>query len=156
MNVEYINPFIEATKMVFKSMVGFDLQIGAIYLKESPYKAEAVAVIIGITGETKGQVTFCMNLKAALNIASKMMDDPNLAELDEISKSAISELANMILGNTSTLFFKRGISIDISPPTFLIGQNMTISHSKAVTICVPLRLPSGDSFEIDIAIADKK
>ena len=81
-----------------------------------------------------------MNRSVALNIASNMMGGAEIAELDEISKSAISELANMILGNTATILYNKGIGIEITPPTFLMGENLQISNSKMTTICVPLYL----------------
>jgi len=47
-----------------------------------------------------------------------------------MSKSALSELTNMILGNTATLLYNRGVGVEITPPSFLMGENMQISPSK--------------------------
>jgi CheY-specific phosphatase CheX len=74
-----------------------------------------------------------MNKKVGLEIASGMMGGMQLAELDEISKSAISELTNMILGNTATILYNKGINIDITPPSFLMGENLQVSNSKVKT-----------------------
>ena len=70
----------------------------------------------------RGQAVFAMNQSVALDIASSMMGGMEAVELDELSKSAISELANMILGNTATILYNKGIGIEITPPTFLMGK----------------------------------
>jgi chemotaxis protein CheX len=95
-----------------------------------------------------------MSKKVAFMIASAMMFGMPVDELNEISKSAISELTNMILGNTATLLYNKGIGIEITPPSLLLGENLQISPSKMKTICVPLYLSDTDVLEIDISVED--
>lgn len=156
MNVEYINPFIEASQSVLKQIANIDVKLGKIFIKTSPYDSDSVVIIIGITGKIRGQVIFTMNRKVALHIASSMMAGMPVTELDEISKSAISELTNMILGNTATILYNRGIGIEITPPSLLLGDNMQISNNKLKTVCIPLHLNGDDIFEIDVSIVDNK
>jgi len=40
MNVEYINPFIEASRAVLKQIAGIDVKLGSISLKNSPYASD--------------------------------------------------------------------------------------------------------------------
>lgn len=152
MNAEYINPFIEASQSVLKQITGIDAKLGKIFIKDSPYASDNILIIVGLTGKIRGQAVFAMNRSVALNIASNMMGGAEIAELDEISKSAISELANMILGNTATILYNKGIGIEITPPTFLTGDNLQISNSKMTTICVPLLLGEDKQLQIDISI----
>lgn len=152
MNVEYINPFIEASQTVLKQIAGIDAKLGKVYLKNSPYKGDNVVIIVGLTGKIRGQAIFTMGKAVALNIASKMMFGMPVTELDEISKSAISELTNMILGNAATILYNRGIGVEITPPSFLMGENMEISSSKMKTISIPLILEDENTLEIDISV----
>ena len=152
MNVEYINPFIEASQNVLQQMLGIDARLGKVFLKNCPYTSEEVLIIVGITGKMRGQVVFSMNKDTALLVASKMMCGMEVTELDDISKSAVSELANMILGNTATILFNKGVGIEITPPSLLIGSNMTVSPAKMNTVCVPLEMSSGCKMDIDISI----
>jgi len=76
-----------------------------------------------------------------------------VAELDEMAKSAISELTNMVLGNTATLFSQNGVSIDITPPSLLMGENMQISTVKTQAICIPIQF-EGYTMEIEVAIQE--
>lgn len=154
MNVEYINPFIEASQTVLKQIANLDVKLGKIFIKSSPYDSDSVVIIIGITGKIRGQVIFTMSKDVAKEIASSMMSGMPVPELDEISKSAISELTNMILGNTATILFNRGIGVEITPPSLLLGESMQISTNKLKTVCIPLLLSNGGTFEIDVSLAE--
>ncbi|WAM32135.1 chemotaxis protein CheX [Caldicellulosiruptor naganoensis] len=153
-NVEYINPFIQASQQVLKQVANIDFKLGKVYLKDPTYKVEQVVVIIGMTGNIKGQVNFCMSLDAAKNIASKMMGGYPVTEFDDLAKSAIGELANMIMGNTSMLFSQKGLKVEITPPSILMGENMILSTSKMINICVPLLLDNGDKIDMDVAFVE--
>lgn len=154
MNIEYINPFIEASQTVLKQIASIDVSLGKVYFKNSPYQSESIVIMVGLTGKIRGQAVFTMSKKLAFSIASAMMFGMPVTEFDEISRSAISELSNMILGNTATLLYNKGMPIDITPPTLLMGENVQISPSKMKTICIPLLFPDGDALELDISIEE--
>ena len=119
--------------------------------KTIEFSEESVAIMIGITGQMKGQVLMAFGYEQALQVASKMMMGMPVAELDSMATSAISELGNMIMGNAATIFSTKGIVIDITPPTVCRGA-MTITQSYAQNICVPIQSDDGLSLELDIAI----
>ena len=154
MNVDYINPFIEASKNVLKGAANIDVSLGKIYIKTSPYLSDSVAIIVGVTGKIRGQASFSISIDLACKIASCMMMGMPVTELDEMAKSALSELGNMIMGNTATIFYGKGLKIDITPPTILTGSNMQFSTNKSQTVTVPLALSIGGSMEIDVAFLE--
>lgn len=149
MKVEYINPFIEASQSVIKMLCNVDIKMGKVHLKASPFSFSNVIIIIGVVGEIKGQIYFEMPMETAKKIASTMMGGMPVDELDEISKSAISEMGNMIMGNASTIFANNEISIDITPPTLLSGEKIEMS-SKSPTVVIPLELQGFGSININI------
>jgi len=152
MDVKYINPFIEASQQVFQMMIGIKPELGSVHLKNSPYPANSVAVIVGLTGKIRGQVIMSLSLDTAKSIASTMMGGMPVEVFDDFAKSAISELGNMIMGNTATILFSRGIGIEITPPSLLMGEKITISPSHMKTICVPLKLGEEREISIDISL----
>jgi len=152
MNVEYINPFIEASQTVLKQIAGVNAKLGKVYIKTSPYKSDSIVIIVGLTGKMRGQAIFSMSKTVAMDIASSMMGGMPVTELDEMSRSAVSEMANMILGNAATILFNRGVSIEITPPSLLMGENMQVSSDKLKIICIPLILDNGNVIEIDISV----
>lgn len=155
MNIEYINPFIEASQTVLKQIANIEAKLGKVYLRTAPYKSDDIIIMVGLTGKIRGQAIFTMSKKLAMSIASCMMFGMPVTEFDEISKSAISELTNMILGNTATLLYNRGIIIEITPPSLLIGQNVEISPNKMRAVCIPLILNDGEVIELDISVEDE-
>ncbi len=154
MNIEYINPFIEASQTVLKQVANVDARLGKVFLKSAPYRGESILIIVGITGKIRGQAVFTMTKSVAFKIASAMMFGMPVEELNEISKSALSELTNMILGNTATILYNKGIGIEITPPSLLLGENLQISPSKMKTICIPLYLNDEEILEIDISVEE--
>jgi chemotaxis protein CheX len=156
MNVEYINPFIEASQSVLVMMTGIKPELGKVHLRKAPFPSENIAVIVGLTGTIRGQVVISFSPNSALSIASAMMGGMPVAELDEISKSAIAELANMIMGNTATILASRGIGIEITPPSLLMGERLMISPANMQTISIPLILGNENRVEIDVSLESKK
>ena len=154
MNVEHINPFINVSVSLIKMICNTDVNRGQVFIKSSPFTAGSVVIIIGVAGEFKGQVFFSMNEATACKIASSMMFGMEVNALEEMAKSAIAELGNMIMGNVSTEFYNNGIKIDITPPTIMVGNDMAVSTKGVKTICVPLILENIGEIEVDVAIAD--
>ena len=153
MIVDYINPFIEASIEVLSKMANTKLKKGTAYQKKSGFESDNIAIVVGIVGKLKGQVIYTMKEQSAIYIASVMQSGTYVEKLDEMSKSAISELANIISGNAMTIFSGRNLKMEISPPTLLIGSSLSISVSKNVIISIPMIFSNGLSFEINVVLA---
>lgn len=149
-NVEHINPFLMASTKILKEMCYVDAKIGKPYIKNPAFFEDTLIILIGFTGEMRGQAMVAFENSIACDIASKMIMMP-IEVMDELAKSAISELGNMIMGNTATIFSTKGIAIDITPPTVAKGS-MSFSTNYASNICVPLTYDDNKTIEIHIAI----
>lgn len=150
MKAEHINPFLMAASEVLKQMCALQTSVGKPYLKEAKFTHDAFIIIIGVTGEIRGQAMITLENAIACDIASKMCMMP-ITELDDLSMSALSELGNMIMGNTATLFSAKGIGIDITPPTICSGD-VEFTTVFAKNICVPLSYEDGKVIEINLAM----
>lgn len=149
-NVEYINPFLMAASSVMKNMCQTDVKIGKPYVRTTEFSSDSMIIMIGVTGEMRGQVVIGFALDVACDIASKMMMMP-VTEMNEISMSAIGELGNMVMGNAATILSTKGIGIDITPPTLCRG-GISMMTSYAKNICIPLMYGDGKVIELDIAV----
>lgn len=154
MNVEYIIPFINVAVRLLNMVCNTKVNRGKVYVKNSTFIAESVVIIIGIAGEFKGQVFFSMDESTACKIASTMMFGMEVKELDEMAKSAIAELGNMIMGNVSTEFYNDGVRIDITPPTILVGKDISFSTKGLKTLCIPLELDNLGKIDIDVSLSE--
>ncbi|SHH83107.1 chemotaxis protein CheX [Clostridium grantii] len=155
MNDKYIQPFIDAGQSVISQVTGLNTTLGEIYTKEVPYNSDSVVVLIGLTGQIYGSVIISLTKSLGCKIASIMMMGMPVNELDEIAKSAISELCNMMLGNTAANLYKNNITVDITPPTVFTGSNMQVTPSKAITTCIPFILDDGEIINIDVSYKEK-
>ncbi len=149
-SADYINPFLIAATKVLKDVVKVDTKIDKPYTKDAVFGNQSLLIMLGVTGEMSGQVILSFDNSVALDIASKMCM-MQLSELDALAESAISELCNMVLGNTATVFSTKGIEIDITPPTICKGT-VTFKNDYAANICVPLVYEESKKIEINIAI----
>jgi chemotaxis protein CheX len=154
-SVELINPFISAAQSVLRDLAQINTKMGKPYLKKPEYEGQVVSIIVGITGELRGQVILTLDEKTACDIASHMMMGMPVPELNDMSRSAVSELSNMILGNAATIFSTKGITVDITPPNLCVGSNMSFTVSDSKTICVPIDREDGSSL-MELNIAMKK
>jgi len=57
------------------------------------------------------------------------------------------------MGNAATLLYDNGFNVNITPPSFELEDNIQKSLMKSNTICVPLKLSSGGTIELDLALA---
>ncbi len=150
MNAEHINPFLISSTKILKDMCSVDVRIGKPFIKDTEFTDDTLVILIGITGEIRGQVMIAITNQIACNLASKMIMMP-ITQLDELSTSAIGELGNMILGNAATIFSTKGIGIDITPPTLCMGD-VSFSNNYTQNICVPLILEDENIIEINVAV----
>ncbi len=151
-NVNYINPILKASVTVIEQACQLNVTIGKPELKEAIFTHDELLILMGITGEMKGQAILDFPMPTALKIASQMCM-MEMSELNEISQSAICELCNMIMGNTATLFYQSGTQIDITPPTICKG-NVSFANNFAANICIPINLDGKFFFAINIAIKE--
>lgn len=150
MSADFINPFLVAATKILKDMVMVDTKVGKPFVKTTEFKNDSIVIIIGVTGEVRGQVMIAFENSIACDIVSRMIMMP-VTSLDELGNSAICELGNMILGNAATVFSTKGIIIDITPPTLAKGD-MTFTNNFTKNISVPLVYDEDKIIEVNIAI----
>ena len=151
-NVNYINPLLKASVSVIEQACGLNVTIGKPGLKEASFTHDELLILMGITGEMKGQAILDFPMPVALQIASKMCM-MEVTELSEIAQSAICELCNMIMGNAATLFYQSGTQIDITPPTICKG-NVSFANNFAANLCIPINYEGEYFFAINISIKE--
>jgi len=134
---EHLNPFLLSAKQVLQQVCQVDVQFGPISKDDFYVNGEPLFIMLGITGEITGQVCVVMGMSTAKDVASRMMMGMPVNELDDMAKSALSELGNMMMGNAATLLSNSNVLIDITPPTLLVGSAILSSTEMAV-IKVPL------------------
>ncbi len=114
------------------------IQKGTVSVKGKQLVDTGVFIVIGIVGEVKGNVVYFITLEHAKKIASTMMMGMPVEEFDDMAQSAVSELANMLTATAATIFSNVGITVDISTPTMLYGNDVSVKMNATRVICVEM------------------
>jgi chemotaxis protein CheX len=149
-DVKNVNPFVESFAEIMPQLGFGNVQKGILSVKGQELVNSGVIIIIGIVGAIRGNVVYAITQENAKKIASTMMMGMPVYELDEIPMSAIGELANMLTATAATCFSNLGVSIDISSPAILHGENMSAKMSSSQVLCIQL---FADDIPIEINIA---
>lgn len=153
MRVEYINPFVEAAYNILTEVLAEDVKRGDLYLKSTSMPVMGVAAFVGLAGGVEGRVLFDMSMDTALKIASQMNGE-TITEFDELAKSTIAELANLITGQAVTKLHDLGFRFDLTPPSLFTGEKMEISDHEVEALIVPMLTEQG-KIEVNVAIRER-
>ena len=151
MDVNVINPFLEAAISTLKAVAQVELTVGKPCVKELNFTDNSVLIIVGVTGAMSGQVVINAKADVAKDIASRMMMGMPVDELNEMALSAISELGNITMGTAATILSTRGIVIDITTPMLQQG-NVRMDNVNSQNVCVPLLLDGNSYIEMNIVV----
>lgn len=152
MKAEYINPFLESAQSVIEQVVQVRPSTGAVAVKNIKFVEQYIWIHIGVNGQMNGDVIFGLKEDVALKMISAMMGGYVISELDEMGKSAISELSNMISGNASTIMSNQGMAVDITPPRIVeMAQAAGFESSRA--LAVPLIIEGIGELDIQVLVS---
>ena len=79
-NVDYINPFLMAATGIIKDICQIDMKIGKPYVKETAFADDSVIIMIGITGEMRGQVMIVLSYTVVIQPAYDPPEDEIITE----------------------------------------------------------------------------
>jgi len=152
MKAEFVNPFASAVLMVFQKEFGMNVMRDSLALQQGPLRGADVNTIIGVTGQLEGQVIYTFEEGVALRIASALMGEA-VEELDELAKSAVAELGNIITGNAAIGLSENGYNCILTPPTLLTGKELIVTTFTPV-LNVPFSTDFG-SVTVHVALRER-
>jgi chemotaxis protein CheX len=138
-----MNPFIEAAVEVLKVECNIQAQRGNLTLHKSAMTTNEVTVLLSMIGQVQGVVMYGLSIETARNLVSRVMEQ-EFPEFDSLAQSGTAELGNVITGRATIKLSKAGIASNISPPTLILGQGITISTLDFGRIVVPLVTEAGE------------
>ncbi len=153
MNVKYVNPFIDATRNVFREFVGLNVKPKKpfIYIPNTGMIKYDISGIIGLAGEVLGMVVISFPKVIALKTVSEITSS-EIKIFDEVVVDSIGELINIIAGNSKRALEE--VKIVISLPSIVKGYNHQLSWMSGVpVICIPFEMESGE-FYVFVSLKD--
>lgn len=135
MRAEYINPFIEATVDVFRTMLACDVSRTGLQVNDTFSPQYDITGIIGLSGKAHGDVVISFERDVAL-CATETLVGVKYHEINDDVVDTVGELTNMIAGNAKTQLASLAMSLAL--PTVIVGKNHSIRFPSKVK---PLSLP---------------
>jgi chemotaxis protein CheX len=155
MNVQHLNPFVDGAAFVLEQCIpNAELKRGELKFSMDPHVSAGISTYIGLTGALRGGVIYDMDRQTAIAITSVMNDEVQPG-MNNLVRSTISELANMMTGNAATRLNHAGVRVDITPPTFIIGSDTQVySYKSTGHLIVPIETRCG-SLILSLSITEE-
>lgn len=134
MKADWINPFIEAFNLVMPQLGFNDVKRKNVSIEAKNLKSSGVSVNVGIIGDLSGNVIYDIDEESSKKIASRMLMGMPVEALDDMSKSALCEMANMLAARASSNFAENDILINISPPSLTYGSEFWFNTKQYICI----------------------
>jgi chemotaxis protein CheX len=151
--VEYIDPFINATRKLMEMMVGIkDFKKKEVFVDQQIDAVFDVSAIIGVTGDCTGSIVLSFTNTVAAEMLSKLLGEP-VREFNDDVCDAVCEMVNIIAGNASAeLTEKGGGHMERSLPNVIYGSGHSIkSPQHAPCINVVFETELGD-FAVQVSL----
>ena len=155
MDAEIINPFIEATINVLKTMARIDPRPGTPVRKTSNTTWGEVTGVIGMAGDkVSGNLCVSFDEPSICEIISNMFGEP-ISGLNDEALDAVGEITNMITGGTKKLLAEKGFQFEMATPMMLRGKNIELKFLvNSAVIQIPFKTSHGQ-FVVEANLAPR-
>lgn len=154
LDVNFINPFLEATMKVLEVQTQTKCRPGQITRKTNDGRFEAdLSGVIGLVSDAfKGSVVIGFPEKTFLTVMSRMMGE-ELKELTKEIEDGAGELTNMIFGQAKLALNEKGYGINTAIPSVIRGKGHSVSGvTSGPVVVVPFETDAGNFF-IEICLS---
>ena len=151
LDAEFINPFLEATILVLKTMCFLEPVPGKAHIKNGSSANGDISGVIGIAGEAEGSLCITFPKECILFIIGKMLGE-ELKEINDEVKDAVGELTNMISGDSRRRLQESGHTFQGSIPSVISGAGHEVRHiGKGPILSIPFSTEAGN-FVVEVCL----
>ena len=116
---------VSSTNEVFSTMIPMEITSdGSFYQKEDMISTDVIS-LVSFTGEHSGILAIFCCKDIALKITSSMLGI-EATEVDQDTKDAMGEVANMIGGTLKNKIFEKFGAMHLSVPIVIAGESLSI------------------------------
>lgn len=153
MDVRFINPFLNGTMSVLKTMAFITPKAGKPFVKKNNLAQGDISGIIGMTGSARGSLALSFSKGCIVKIVSNMLGE-EITEINGDIQDAVGEITNMISGVARKELEAKGLNVQAAIPTVVSGKNHSIAHVLGgPSIIIPFETEHG-SFVVDVCMGD--
>ena len=150
-NIEIAKAVIAATNNVLSTMANITPKAGKPFVKQDQTALGDFSAVIGVTGAHKGSICVTFTKEGAMSAVRAMLGDA-IENLEQDSIDTVGEIANMVSGQARATLAAKGIVLQGSTPTIVVGDKHRITHlTKAPVMCIPFAMPEG-AFTVEFCL----
>lgn len=142
MELELVNPFVEASYEVVKSFIPDGITKSDIDLLDKNTILKGVAVRIPFKGKDRSAVLINMENSVAEGLVA-LMTDESFVDWNDYTLSALGEFANLVCGSAVTKLDNSSLDLDIEPPSVVFTNSATapvIIENEAMDVKIETQL----------------
>jgi chemotaxis protein CheX len=149
--VEIAKAFVAATTDILSTMAFITPTVGKVFVKTDKTALGDFSAVVGVTGKHQGSICVTFSRAGAISITKSMLGD-DLENLEQDVADTVGEIANMVSGRARAAIAEKGVTLQGSTPTVVVGANHRITHlSKAPVMCIPFTIPEG-TFTVEFCL----
>lgn len=150
LNMDFITPFLIATKKTFETQIQTQAKPLKPYLKtESVHGVDIAGVLTLVSDGASGSFVLCFSQEVFLKVYGRMVGE-NFEKITPEIEDAASEIVNIIYGLTKMDLNTKGYAFPKAFPTVLTGEKISIRQSgSGPTVIMPFETDLG-KFHIEI------
>ncbi|WP_046173677.1 chemotaxis protein CheX [Domibacillus indicus] len=130
-----------------KAIIPAELTVGKPVLLNGSFDHHAIGVFIGVTGDLPGRIILVGKEEAFASLGTRMFGMPIEGPMVE---SFAGEVVNMIAGNMGVSLSEKGVAIDITPPTIIVGDSKISGFKQAIEL--PLSFQDAGEYRLVLSI----
>jgi len=139
---KYLPLFIDSTKAVLSTMLGWSVEVGPMLKSGSSRTAHDVSGIIGFGGPLQCTIVVSVDKEVAFAAAEAFLGD-RPTEVDSDVRDLVAELANMIGGGAKERIGRSDIALGL--PTSVSGIDHVINFDRGADVeTVQFKCPHGN------------
>lgn len=145
-DVNFINPLVQAAVEILRSMAQIELKRGTPFLRTPttpPSQADVSGIIAMNSDRFLGSMAVCFDRSLILKVYRNMLGT-EANEINNDVKDAVSELTNIIFGNAKRDLNAAGHTIAPAIPSVVSGPSHEVRHSlSGHCFCIPFESDHG-------------
>ncbi len=147
MDVGIINPFLESTLEVTRSMAQLEAILGSPALKTNQTSQGEVTGLIELaSSDNRGSLAITFSKDALLLVYQRMLGE-TLTDLDESTLDLAGEITNMVCGGAKQRLSAKGFEFNLTRPIMLSGFEHEIKHlGSGPVVTMALQLEQGSIY----------
>ncbi len=154
-DVNFINPFLEATLKTLDTQASTKAHAGQVYLKQKSDKYSGdISGVIGLVSDAfTGSVVISFPAKTFLAVLSRMIGE-ECTEINDMTRDGAGELTNIIFGQAKIVLNKAGYGINTALPSVIAGHDHSVvPMTNGPRMVIPFETDVGP-FVVEICLSN--